>query len=118
MCNLILGEYITLPVPRPTSNRTQCIYSFLGLAYSVATEEYKVVLQTSSCGIADSQIYTIGTSAWRSIGKAPSGLAKLDLAPFDALLHGALHWLPKHPTLYIHSTLKQNCFAHYPYLVA
>ncbi|KAJ7980173.1 F-box protein [Quillaja saponaria] len=39
----------------------------------------------------EAEIYTIGTGAWRSIQNAPDTLVEL---PFNALLHGALHWVP------------------------
>ncbi|KAM5569172.1 F-box protein [Rosa sericea] len=90
VCNPILGEFITLP---PTVGRRLC-YSFFGLGYSVATKEYKVLQTCSGDDRTDeneAQIYTIGTGVWKSIGKTPQDSAQL--APFNAVLHGALHWL-------------------------
>ncbi|KAK9933568.1 hypothetical protein M0R45_020761 [Rubus argutus] len=89
VCNPILGEYITLP---PT-NETRLCSSFFGFGFSVATNEYKVLQTSSSAGgdEGEAEIYTIGTGAWRSIGKAPKDSAQD--APFNAVLHGALHWV-------------------------
>ncbi|XP_004298239.1 PREDICTED: putative F-box protein At3g16210 [Fragaria vesca subsp. vesca] len=90
VCNPILGEFIALPL----SNEKRRCCSFFGLGYSAATKEYKV-LQTCGDdyrnGDNEAQIYTLGTGAWKSIGKTPKDSAQL--APFNAELHGALHWL-------------------------
>ncbi|KAK9902486.1 hypothetical protein M0R45_001575 [Rubus argutus] len=115
VCNPILGEYITLP---PT-NETRLCRSFFGLGFSVATNEYKVLQTGSSAGgdEGEAEIYTIGTGAWRSIGKAPQDSAQD--APFNAVLHGALHGVSrgwKTLSSYIHLTLKKKSFTPYPHL--
>ncbi|PRQ38986.1 putative F-box domain-containing protein [Rosa chinensis] len=72
----------------------QSNFSFFGLGYSVATKEYKVLQTCSGDDRTDeneAQIYTIGSGVWKSIGKTPQDSAQL--APFNADLHGALHWL-------------------------
>ncbi|XP_061995143.1 F-box protein At3g07870-like [Rosa rugosa] len=94
VCNPILGEYITIP---PTKGRRWG--SFIGLGFSVTTDEYKVLqtfcpvneLCTCSHNYYEAKIYTIGTGVWRSIGNVPRELVVL---PFNSFLHGALHWVP------------------------
>ncbi|XP_061991423.1 F-box protein At3g07870-like isoform X2 [Rosa rugosa] len=86
VCNPILGEYISIPSPDKSMT---CLFIFVGLGFNARTNEYKV-LQTYSNG--QSEIYTIGTGVWRSIGKAPSG--SFSMVPFNSFLHGALHWVP------------------------
>ncbi|KAM5569193.1 F-box protein [Rosa sericea] len=86
VCNPILGEYISIPSP---DKSITCWFKFVGLGFNARTNEYKV-LQTCSNG--ESQIYTIGTGVWRSIGKAPGG--SFNRVSFNSFLHGALHWVP------------------------
>ncbi|KAM1984431.1 hypothetical protein COP2_012654 [Malus domestica] len=70
---------------------------FVGLGFSVATNEYKV-LQTfypecessSPDNLYETDISTIGTGVWRSIENAPWDYVCLS---FNAFLHGALHWV-------------------------
>ncbi|PRQ38950.1 putative F-box associated interaction domain-containing protein [Rosa chinensis] len=90
VCNPILGEYISIPSP---DKSITCWFKFVGLGFNARTNEYKV-LQTCSNG--ESQIYTIGTGVWRSIGMAPSGTSMVHslYSPFNSFLHGALHWFP------------------------
>ncbi|KAK9933548.1 hypothetical protein M0R45_020742 [Rubus argutus] len=82
VCNPILGEFIT---PPPLVNGV-LLGSFVGLGFSAATNEYKVL---NTCQARQAQIYTIGTGVWRGIGRAPYGVVR---SPFNASLHGALHW--------------------------
>nr|XP_011462668.1 PREDICTED: F-box protein At3g07870-like isoform X1 [Fragaria vesca subsp. vesca] len=89
VCNPILGEFIALPL----ANEGRLYCSFIGLGCSAVTKEYKV-LQTCGDYRKDedgARIYTIGTGVWKSIGKTPQDFAQF--APFNAVLHGALHWL-------------------------
>ncbi|KAM5569180.1 F-box protein [Rosa sericea] len=82
VCNPILGEFITTP---PLKNGIDYL-AFNGLGFSAATNEYKVL---KTCQATQAQIYTIGTGVWRDIGQAPFGNVRF---PFNAFLHGALHW--------------------------
>ncbi|XP_050374664.1 F-box/kelch-repeat protein At3g23880-like [Argentina anserina] len=95
VCNPIWGRYIS--IPSPDKNRTYD-NDFTAIGFSAKTKEYKVV-QTSTrndCHETEVLIYTIGTGAWRSLGKSPKGsVAQL---PFNSFLHGALHYvLGEHP---------------------
>ncbi|KAK9946605.1 hypothetical protein M0R45_012061 [Rubus argutus] len=91
VCNPISSEYITIP---PANNGKQP-GAFVGLGFSVATNEYKLMdtfHPKPGSHYLEAMIYTIGTGVWRSIGNAP---ANNDVSPFNSLLHGALHWLPE-----------------------
>ncbi|KAK9903126.1 hypothetical protein M0R45_001265 [Rubus argutus] len=85
VCNPIFGEYITLPCGHYDS--------FVGLGFSAATNEYKV-LQTKlfkDFVYIEAKVYTIGGKrAWRSIGHAPFDFVNWN---FNAYVHGALHWV-------------------------
>ncbi|RXH80321.1 hypothetical protein DVH24_041468 [Malus domestica] len=93
VCNPILGEYIAFP---PANNGRQS-GMFVGLGFSAATNEYKV-LQTfypecessSPDNLYETDTSTIGTGVWRSIENAPWDYVCLS---FNAFLHGALHWV-------------------------
>ncbi|KAM0985059.1 hypothetical protein ACFX13_012593 [Malus domestica] len=85
VCNPILGEYITIPHTDNTRNRNSCF--FVGLGFSSAMNEYKVLRMTNG---TEAEVYTIGSGVWRSIGNAPGDIDQL---PFNAFLHGALHWV-------------------------
>lgn len=70
MCNPILGEYIALP---PANNGRQS-GMFVGLGFSAAMNEYKVLRtfypeceSPSPDNYNETEIYTIGTGVWRSI---------------------------------------------------
>ncbi|XP_048440210.1 F-box protein At3g07870-like [Pyrus x bretschneideri] len=93
VCNPILGEYITLP---PTNWHSHNWWrTFSGIGYSATTNEYKV-LRTSRTKNQNlvSEIYTIGTGAWRSIGLAPALEQNIHVnSQGDCFLHGALHWI-------------------------
>jgi F-box interacting protein len=88
VCNPILGEFISTP---PLVNGV-LLDSYVGLGFSAATNEYKVL---NTCVAHQAQIYTIGTRVWRGIGRAPSGLVR---SPFNAFLYGALHWATQYGT--------------------
>ncbi|PRQ38979.1 putative F-box domain-containing protein [Rosa chinensis] len=73
VCNPILGEYISIPLP--DRNRHYSI-DFVALGFNTRTNEYKIVQTNYYSNYAhepEAMIYTIGTGVWRSIGKPPSG---------------------------------------------
>ncbi|XP_024196040.1 F-box protein At3g07870 [Rosa chinensis] len=92
VCNPILGQYITLPIPSPTFKKAWnglcCMNDFVALGFSASANKYKV-LQTDY-GTREAFIYILSTRVWKSIGKAPTGTFCLS---FNALLHESLHWI-------------------------
>ncbi|KAJ7980172.1 F-box protein [Quillaja saponaria] len=94
VCNPVLGEYITVP----SATKDRHWGSFLGLGFCARTNQYKVLqtfypnIESSWLNYLEAEIYTLGTGVWRSIGHAPRALVA---SPFNAFLHGALHWVPR-----------------------
>ncbi|KAK8572999.1 hypothetical protein V6N12_029039 [Hibiscus sabdariffa] len=90
VCNLILGEFITIQPPYKDRQRG----SFWGLGYSTMMDPYKVLqsyypIAESNNRYVTAEIYIIATGSWRSIGNAPIDIVAL---PLNAFLNDALHW--------------------------
>ncbi|XP_048427885.1 F-box protein At3g07870-like [Pyrus x bretschneideri] len=90
-----LGNFLKAQLQDPL--QLQAVWNFVGLGFSAATNEYKV-LQTfypecessSPDNLYETEISTIGTGVCRSIENAPWDYVCLS---FNVFLHGALHWV-------------------------
>lgn len=93
VCNVITGEYMTLPRPKNDKLKRK----ICGFGFSQITKQYKVIqgiYQRGQFYSARVEVYTLGTKKWRNIGDLPHSFVKPyyynDIGPF---LNGALHWL-------------------------
>lgn len=92
VCNLVLGEYITIPKhPHVRAfDSDKCAFGF-----SHKTNQYKVVLCTDVNTCLNrpnypTKTYILGEGSWRSIENAPYCIWN---RYFNTFLNGALHWL-------------------------
>lgn len=74
VCNPVLGEYITIPVPDDYGRYNK---SF-ALGFNVRTNEFKVLHTFKVLPyLLEAEIYTLGTGSWRSIGNALGEISSL-----------------------------------------
>ncbi|OMO94182.1 hypothetical protein COLO4_16487 [Corchorus olitorius] len=87
VCNPVLGEFITIRVPKGTK-RTSKAFCF---GFNVKTNQYKVVQTFYVNGEGrKAEVYTLGTRSWTSLGNAPFSIGCMR---FNTFLHGACHWV-------------------------
>ncbi|XP_076942011.1 F-box protein At3g07870-like [Bidens hawaiensis] len=98
ICNPITREYMTLP--RQQYYRKGYAIIVYGFGVGLRTKEYKVIRtfqgdippnpsSTSRPSFLEAEVYTLGTSLWRSLGRVPYWLEGWD-GPF---LNGRAHWI-------------------------
>ncbi|KAK9287332.1 hypothetical protein L1049_015747 [Liquidambar formosana] len=90
LCNPVLGEYVALPPPPPsTVDHTYLDYSAFG--FSPKTGQYKIIrFVLSLAGAVFVEVHTLGSESWRNVGEAPPPRHPKS---FDPFVNGALHWI-------------------------
>ena len=91
VCNPITGEFITIPKSIADNSLWGSVVP--GFGHCRKSNKYKVVrlvFRLENIFQRMTEVYTLGTASWRSIGPAPFDL---DLSLFATYLNGVIHWL-------------------------
>ncbi|XP_059649194.1 F-box protein At3g07870-like [Cornus florida] len=95
VCNPIAGEYTNLPVAQKYGEKG---LAGCGFGFSPRTNQYKVIRmicqmifgESSLTNLRRTEIHTLGTGSWKSIGGCPDPLYGL---AFPTYLEGCIHWI-------------------------